>query len=192
MPSIREHLKTYGLGRIADYVEALAKQSLRLSSGEESEDACSRLGGQPNLPDTIAWPEWRDQALPFVAQLDLMTIPNSHGLNLPTDGSLFFFFEGGENGWGFRPEDKGSAQVIYSTSQLLRHAPRAFPSEVPDEMRFTGVRLEPASADVSLPDIQDQVLSRLNLTTEERKKYWSRGSVARTESADIASRWRIS
>jgi hypothetical protein len=110
--------------------------------------------------------------LPFVAQLDLMAIPQNHGLGLPLDGSLYFFYEGGEEAWGFRPEDKGSAQVIYLPSSLSKHPPRALPNDIPDEMRFTGVRLEPASAALSLPDGQDQVLDRLNLSTEEQKKYW--------------------
>src|SRR5580698_6789930 len=118
MASIRELLTAHGLTRVADLLETVAKPSLLLRSGERSEDPCSRLGGRPNLPDEIAWPEWRQRPLPFVAQLDLATVPPSHGLSLPADGSLYFFYEGGESAWGFKPEDAGSAQVIYWPSSL--------------------------------------------------------------------------
>jgi uncharacterized protein YwqG len=169
---IRELLTTHGLARIADSIEAAARPFVLLTSGEKSEDPCSRLGGKPNLPEEVSWPAWRDHALPFVAQLDLITIPQGHGLSLPPDGSLYFFYEGGDDAWGFRPEDKGSAQVIYLPSRLSNYAPRALPDDIPEEMRFTGVRLEPALSDLSLPDGQDQVIDRLNLTKEEHRKYW--------------------
>ncbi len=172
MASIRELLTTYGLARIADTVEAVAKPSLLLVSGKESADAYSRLGGEPNLPSKVPWPTWRGHGLPFVAQLDLATIPKSHGLDLPFNSSLYFFYEGGEEAWGLQSEDRGSAQVIYSPTSLTEHQPRAAPNDIRDEWRFRGVRLEPGSSETSLPDGQDQTLDQLTLSAEEHKRYW--------------------
>lgn len=143
-----------------------------LIPGVPSEDPCSRLGGRPNLPSELNWPEWRGEALPFVAQLDLAAIPQIEGLCLPSHGALFFFYEGGMDAWGFKPEDEGSAQVIYVPSSPAEHPLRMLPESVPDEMCFTGITLKPESVHVTLPDIQDQALARLKPSAEERKYYW--------------------
>ncbi len=163
-------LEARGLARVAGSVAAAAKPSVLLISTQESEETCSRLGGRPNLPEQLDWPEWRGLPLPFIAQLDLAEILSGEDLGLPPSGSLYFFYEGGET-WGFDPKDKGSAQVIYSTDAPSRHALRELPEDVPEEMRFVGVRLEAGAADASLPDGQDQVIESLKLSAEERNAY---------------------
>ena len=172
MESVADLLAKRGLTRIADRVDAFAKPSLILTAEENSKEPCNRLGGSPNLPDDAPWPMWREQPLPFVAQLDLATLTPGHSLNLPKAGGLYFFYEGGEKAWGFQPEDQGSAQVIYSPSPLSDHTPRSLPHQIPPEMRFRSVRLDSGSIDVSLPDPQDQLFENLALTVEERKSYW--------------------
>jgi len=169
--SIREVLTAKDLAHIAEHMEAIAMPSLLFASGTHSEEACTRIGGRPNLPEAITWPTWRDSALPFIAQLDLMAMPHIGGLDLPSRGSLYFFYEGGQEAWGFRPEDRGSAQVIYSLDSLQEHPLRALPKEIPDEMRFRGVRLDPEVVDLSVPDLEDQVLEPLHLSVEERDRH---------------------
>jgi uncharacterized protein YwqG len=170
--SIRELLTQHGLSRIADQIEAAAKPSIYLTSGEESEDPTSRLGGRPNLPKQMKWPVWKRAPLPFVAQLDLAEIPKIEGLPLPSSGSLHFFYEGGETAWGFQSKDKGSAQVIYTPGSLSEYPLHDLPEGVPDELEFTGLRLEPGPNDVSLPDISDQLVEELHMTPDERGKYY--------------------
>lgn len=171
MASLRELLTTYGLAKIADVVEAAAKPSLLLVSGKESADAYSRLGGEPNLPSQVQWPIWQGHTLPFVAQLDLAAIPKSHGLDLPLNGSLYFFYGGEEAAWGFQSGDKGSAKVIYSPTSLIEHPPHAVPNDICDEWRFRGVRLGAGLSEISLPDGQDQTLDQLSLSTKEYDRY---------------------
>jgi uncharacterized protein YwqG len=171
VPSIRELLTTFGLAHIAGDIEACVKSSIYLTSGEESDAACSRLGGSPNFPKELDWPVWENTPLPFVAQLDLSEIPRIESLPLPAAGSLYFFYEGGENAWGFQPKDKGSAQVIYAPSALSDIPLRNLPEDIPNELRFSGVRLESAPPGTSLPDFQDQVIERLHLTADECGKY---------------------
>ena len=142
-----------------------------LIPGDPSEGPCSRFGGRPNLPSELEWPIWQGEALPFVGQLDLAAIPQIEGLCLPSHGSLFFFYEGGMQAWGFKPEDEGSARVMYAPSSLAHHPLRMLPDGVADEMRFVGITLQPESGHVTLPDIQDQALERLTPSAEERKHY---------------------
>jgi hypothetical protein len=179
MESLAQSLEVNGLGRIAKDIEAAAMPSVFLVPGEPSEDPCSRLGGRPNLPADLAWPSWQGEPLPFVAQLDLAGIPQVEGLSLPCEGSLFFFYEGGLEAWGFTPEHAGGARVLYATSNLSEHPLRAFPDGVADEMRFVGTRLKPDSGHVTLPNDQDQAVERLGLNAEERERY-----------ADFLETWR--
>jgi uncharacterized protein YwqG len=172
MESISQLLAMRGLTRIAEQVAASAKPSLLLAVEANSTEPCSRLGGHPNLPDEVSWPAWQGQPLPFVAQLDLATLNQGHGLSLPTAGGLYFFYEGGKRAWGFKPDDKGSAQVIYSPTPLQDHAPRPIPDQIPPEMRFTSVRLDSGSSEITLPDPQDQFIESLGLSPEERENYW--------------------
>ncbi len=59
----------------------LSKQSL----------GASRLGGLPDLPQSIEWPKLEDKLLPFIAQLNLADIPNSRMSALPNRGWLYVF-----------------------------------------------------------------------------------------------------
>lgn len=76
----------------------------------------SRLGGLPDLPESIAWPESRGKLLPFVAQLNLNEIPASP--LLPSPGWMYVFAwigdEGREAGVSFYDGDVST----------LRRAPR--------------------------------------------------------------------
>jgi hypothetical protein len=172
MPSLAQSLEASGLARIAKDIEALAMPAIFLIPGDPSESPCSRLGGHPNLPSEFDWPIWQGEALPFVAQLDLAAIPQIDGLRLPRYGSLFFFYQGGLWAGGFRPEDAGSARVIFAPSSLIEHPLRMLPKGLANEMRFNGISLKSESGRVTLPDGQDQGLERLTLTPEERKHYW--------------------
>src|ERR1019366_10712311 len=158
MPSLAQSLEDSGLARIAKDIETLAIPAVFLIPGVPSEDSCSRIGGRPNLPSELDWPIWHGEALPFVAQLDLTAIPEIEGLYLPRHGSLFFFYEGGLRAWGFKPEDEGSARVIYAPSSLADHPLRTPPEGVPAVMCFTGITLKPEPGHVTLPDGQDQAL----------------------------------
>lgn len=173
MSSIRAQLAAHGLERIADQIEAAAKPSLLLVSGEESTAPVSRLGGEPNLPEHIEWPTWRGRSLPFIAQLDLATLPEASGLPLPRSGSLYFFFEGAECASGYRMEDEGSARVLYLPTELSQNARRGVPVDVPEEMRFRSVRFECKAIELSVPDCDDQTITELDLSSDEGDRYFN-------------------
>jgi len=172
MSSVRERLKNQGLGRVADQIAAASKQSVCLTAGEIGEFQSSRLGGRPNLPAEFSWPEWKGTPLAFVAQIELSNLPPIPDVPLPQTGALFFFYEGGEQAWGFRPEDKGSSCVLYSPDSLNKHPARSFPKSSAEYPRFAGVQLIPGPIEESLPGGEDEFLAALELSAEERDAYW--------------------
>jgi Domain of unknown function (DUF1963) len=161
------------LSRVSGQIESAAKKSIRLLSEERSSDATNRLGGKPNLPKGFNWPTWREQPLAFVAQLDLATLPQLPELPLPRTGSLSFFYEGGENAWGFSPDHAGSSVVLYMQEPLSSFPLRSLPEDLEDHLRFTGVTLLPQPLDLSMPGLQDQALEDLAMSTEEREAYYN-------------------
>lgn len=172
MKSLRKALIDNNLGRIAGKIEDATKKSSRLFSEKRSSDATNRLGGRPNLPKEFAWPTWREEPLAFVAQLDLSTLPKVPGLLLPRTGSLSFFFEGGENAWGFSPDDAGSGVVLYIKESLSSLPLRSNPRGLEDHLRFQGVRLVPHFPAPTVPGLQDQALDGLGMSPQEREGYY--------------------
>ncbi len=76
----------------------------------------SWIGGQPRVPAGFEWPVYNGRPLDFLLQLDLAALAAFEtGLSLPNLGSLLFFYDTKTQTWGFRPEDRGSSAVIYST-----------------------------------------------------------------------------
>ena len=173
MKSLREMLHAHKLDRVADRIEALARRSIRLAADKESEAAVTRLGGRPNLPKKLDWPTWREEPLAFVAQLDLTTLPRLDDVPLPATGSLYFFYEGGENAWGFSPEDKGSCCVLHSPTPLTDSPLRNLPEELEGHLRFKGVRLSPEPVELTAPGLEDKILADLGMTMDEREAYFA-------------------
>lgn len=67
----------------------------RETKQHDDEDAspvgCCKIGGLPDLPDALQWPTHEGKGLPFVAQLDLSTLPRWQDCPLPTSGYLWLF-----------------------------------------------------------------------------------------------------
>ena len=59
----------------------------------------SRFGGLPDLPPNLSWPSWKGKKLPFLAQIDLATLPQSP---LPSEGWLFVFSLFGDGATKFK------------------------------------------------------------------------------------------
>lgn len=110
----REALAPCGLADHTEAVRALLRPSLRLElerdetdEDEQDEDADeptepapphttgeTRLGGDPDLPPDLPWPEVDGQLLIFVAQFDLAALAHHPAAReLPDHGLLSFFYQ---------------------------------------------------------------------------------------------------
>jgi len=92
---------------------------------------------------------------------------------MPRSGALFFFFEGGENAWGFSSKDRGSSRVLYSSKPLREIPVRSFPADLDEELRFKGVELGLQPVERTVPGFQDQVLEGLEMAPEESEAYFN-------------------
>jgi uncharacterized protein YwqG len=104
----------------------------------------SRWGGDPELPDDWQWPTWkasireyslgawsksppRERHLDFLGQFNLEEVASFEPHALPGKGMLYFFYDVDSQQWGFDPDDRGCAQVLYYPGELAALKPRPCP-----------------------------------------------------------------
>lgn len=134
---------------------ALARSSARLvpeADVDTEAHGISRLGGRPDLPAGCRWPTGANGPLSFVAQINLVdataVLPTDAGL--PRDGLLSFFYDAvTQTAWGFDPSDR-EAWAVHYTAADETVKPRAFPSDLPEEGRFSPIGLT-AIAELTFP-----------------------------------------
>ena len=116
-------LRDAGFSLQAEILEKFMISSIKVEtqSAQESDFHLgeSKIGGVPHLPEGFEWPVYGDRSLGFIAQLNLADIaPFDRDNRLPHKGILYFFYEGGEEVWGFDPKDKGGFKVVHYKGDL--------------------------------------------------------------------------
>lgn len=76
----------------------LLRPAFRLRPRVAGEPVVGYLGGNPQLPDDVAWPEWEGHGpLTFVGAVDCGEVPVLDlDIPLPADGALLFFYYDGQ------------------------------------------------------------------------------------------------
>lgn len=134
-------IRDHGLEAHRDALVAAARPAVFLRLGEAGQGTAgeSRIGGIPDLPDSLPWPmdPRLNRSLSFLLQINLAEVPPFAGNPLPTAGMLYLFAD--EN------EDAAEQVILYRGSEPLR--PRApapgtefvtdwFDELVPHRLRF--------------------------------------------------------
>lgn len=90
---------------IAERWIALIRPAVRLRPCGPKEKLVGQLGGDPFLPDDVAWPVWEGEgSLNFVASIDCGQLPSDWlDIALPESGTLLFFYFDDTDGY-FDPE----------------------------------------------------------------------------------------
>ena len=141
-------LNKAGLSAISPKLAKLSKDCVRVRSAPRADVAISKgdskLGGLPDLPPGLAWPQWKNGFLTFVAQVNLAELPAND--LLPNIGLLSFFYDHEQSAWGFDPNHKEGFRLWYfpETSRLVR-------AVEPQSFTFRSARLSFESF-LSLPD----------------------------------------
>lgn len=87
----------------------LLRPAVQLRHADGDEVVVARLGGTPDLPEGVAWPEWPEHGpLSFVVEVDLGALAGTGldaGLALPAEGRLLgFYFD----------DPEGTGAIVYS------------------------------------------------------------------------------
>jgi len=144
-----------GLGDHSELLLAHARECVHFfynKSKEELPPGATKVGGEPDLPDSVEWPDGEDEEgrpagkAEFLAQFNLAEVPDGHGLPFPKTGHLWVFVRAPQM-------TRTTAAIIYrDASETLR--PRSKPKSdyVPEygwrELRTAALSFAPG---VSLP-----------------------------------------
>jgi uncharacterized protein YwqG len=127
----------------------LARPALHLVPGNSG--GFSRLGGLPEMPEDLVWPEWEGKPLAFLAQLSLAELHEAEPSFLPASGFLYFFYDVRRGVWGFGPEDLGGWQVLFTTHSRECMVKRPAPDGPETEFVFREKPVAPRRIEL-LPD----------------------------------------
>ncbi len=123
-----------------DIPRSLFRPAIGLTSAEIEDKShkigASRLGGQPDVPESFNWPYRAEKPLAFLAQLNLADFAHLDcGLDLPKSGTLLFFYDAESQPWGYDPKHAGSGQIFFceNSANLVRVD---FPSDLSEQCRF--------------------------------------------------------
>lgn len=142
---------------LADDWLGLLRPAVQLRAARAGETVVARLGGVPNLPDDVQWPEWEGHgALGFVAEVDLAALSRSAldpGLALPADGRLLAFYFDDPEGVGTivhfeDPESRPGSRLLHVVDGAHTSAPA---------VELAGVQV------LTWPDWEHPILEQLGL-----------------------------
>jgi uncharacterized protein YwqG len=133
------------LTHAAEEIRALACPSIRLlaaPAGGSLPPGSSRLGGQPDLPDRFFWPSLKENPMSFIAQICLEDIAGfTPARDLPSSGTLSFFYDSSQETYGASPDDRGGWMVVFfEPAAPLK--PTLFPDRLPQLARFSPLTLQ--------------------------------------------------
>jgi Domain of unknown function (DUF1963) len=153
---VRQTAKDAGYGDIANRVAEASRPTAFLRPGRSGMPAAlgtSRLGGEPDLPVGVAWPQCKAKPQSFLAQIRVRDLPGADVELRRLGGVLLFFtyveFEPGETEYGLWAGDCSAVLHARSGTALER-------ATVPGVgvMRLKAVALRFASR----PDVPDLAL----------------------------------
>lgn len=153
-----------GLTRIADNITALLRYTITIKTRPVGETelplGVSKIGGVPDLPPDIDWPEWDDQPLPLIAQICLAdVVPYDRSGELPQTGMLYFFFN--EDALDTYPPAHDSWRILHYDGDIASLQRRQTASE--EQLVYPSCAVEFSLA-LTLPPFASLYLERLGLS----------------------------
>lgn len=163
-----------GLSRLLKDINLVSKASIRLYTTPAGEFdisiGASRVGGVPDLPPGLSWPEWKGLPQSFIAQIQLDDVHqyDTNGV-LPQSGMLWFFYDAQQETYGADPADLGGWRVIFSDnySGLQR---TAAPANLPAASQFKACSISFAS-EITLSRQPKLEIPGFDWTGDEQQKY---------------------
>jgi hypothetical protein len=137
-----------------------------LASGDVLELGATKIGGQPDLPPGMLWPEWRGAPLNFLAQIRLADIaafdPDGELLH---EGMLSFFFD--YQRW-FKPEGaaEGSLANVLYVPKAVALQRTMWPEALDVRERYAPLAVTSFARELTAPDFESPVIEQFGYTPE--------------------------
>ena len=164
-----------GLSRLLKDIDRISKPSIRLYTTHVEEYTlpigASKLGGSPDLPAGVKWPEWKGLPQSFIAQIHLADVhPFDTEKLLPPTGMLWFFYDAQQQTFGAEPADRGGWHIIFNKdeqTQLQRTSP---PASLPSAAQFQPCTIT-FTSEITLSQQPQLEIPNFDWTAEEQQKY---------------------
>lgn len=171
---LRTTLVGAGLSWLLKDIDQIAQESIRLGALPVQEGVLpvgvSKLGGQPDLPPNVVWPQWKGLAQSFLAQINFADVqPYDAHHYFPSQGMLWFFYDALQETYGDNPSDRGGWSVIFHTD-LTSLQRVSFPPSLPASSRFQPCSLS-FSAEITLSQHPELEINGFDWTNEEQEQY---------------------
>jgi uncharacterized protein YwqG len=162
-------LNEIGLEKLAVKIEPTLRNAISLNPVEckesEIEIGQSKLGGKPDLPETITWAtDQENTPLAFVGQINLAEVESFDTENLlPKTGILYFFYDATQEFYGEDISEKDKFRVIYYNGDLSVLKRKNFPADLEKDAtmaRFNPAKIEPTK-EISYPSSGDKIYDKL-------------------------------
>lgn len=173
--AVRAAFVKAGLSRLLKDIDLLARASIRLYTTAVDESSLpigvSKLGGVPDLPPGLTWPEWQGLPQSFIAQIHLDDVRH-YDVNqeLPGSGLLWFFYDAQQQTFGDDPTNRGAWRVIFRDNDLSRLQRTPAPPLLPAASRFQACSISFAS-EITLSQQPQVEIPDFDWTEAEQKKY---------------------
>jgi uncharacterized protein YwqG len=163
-----------GLSRLVKDIDLVSRPSIRLFTTPVAESSLrigtSKLGGVPDLPPGLTWPQWKDLPQSFIAQIHLDDIrPYDTNRLLPQSGMFWFFYDAQQQTFGADSTDLGGWRVLFSNDLTALQRVSA-PAKLPASSQFQACSLNFAS-EITLSQQPQLELSNFDWTDAEQKAY---------------------
>lgn len=163
-----------GLSRLVKDIDAVSQASIRLYTTPVDESTlkigASKIGGVPDLPPGVRWPEWKGLPQSFIAQIRLDDARQyDTDRVLPQSGMLWFFYDAQQQTFGADPADRGGWSVIF-TDDLTNLKRTPAPAKLPAASQFKACSIRFAS-EITLSQYPKLEIPNFDWTDEEQKKY---------------------
>lgn len=167
-------IEAHGLAPASRAMQQLSRTSIRLEPAYVEPDSArpgsTRLGGLPDLPPGLDWPQAGRQPLAFLAQLRLSEVARQDidGL-LPAQGMIWFFYDLEGFPAGQAPQEKGGFRVLYDPDEGGRLERRRAPKRAPV---LTGAARVRATPEPTLPPEESHEAQVLDLSPDQWDAYY--------------------
>lgn len=130
---LSEHDLQHRKGEIIASLKNSIKMELEKVDEANISIGASKLGGNPDLPDSIDFPKFNEGYLAFMGQINLAEVKSFDKDHLlPENGILYLFYDAFEQPWGFEGEDDGCFKILHFEGDLSELKRREYPVESED------------------------------------------------------------